>query len=347
MSRQLVSIFVFSFLLLLHTGCGGEGGGGEKQTTAVTNEQLEQAYEVMNDAYRAAKTDEERLAAYKDFLTKYPESEYTAFCVGDSLYLLNSELGDYDGAVAYAKEIRGELRDAAIIREVDIKILELYSDAMRRDEFRELATRLDRQGNLTYVQYLSMLDGAVGVEAWDLVLDFCNSAKPMANVETYKADHRQLDYTEEEFQAAGNNRRGLLLTYSGWAKANLGNVDEAIADFIGANSLLKKNYFGFADNELFLYWGKALLEKGDSQGAIDKLAPAAFFGDLEDALDPLKQAYLATGGNESGFDDFIWAQRKKLAKTVDDFTLNDYDGQPKRFSDLRGKVTILTFWFPT
>ncbi len=347
MSHKFVSMLIFSLMLLLHAGCGGGGSGGEEQTSAVTDEQIEQANEEMNKAYWAAESDEGRLAAYKNFLAKYPESKYTAGALADALLLINEKGGDYEGAAAYAMEIRGKLSDAAVIRDVDIELLEFYSDAKRPNEFRELATRIARQGGLKYTDYLSMLEGAVCVEAWDLVLDFCSSAEPMANVEAFKSEHPQLDYTEEQFQTSGRNRRGLLLTYGGWAKANLGQVDEAIADFVSADGLLKKNYFGFADNELFLYWGETLLKMGDATGAMAKLAPAAFFGNQQDAFAPLKQAYLATGGTESGFEDFIWAQRLKLAKTVDDFTLSDYDGQPRRFADLRGKVTLLNFWNPT
>jgi tetratricopeptide (TPR) repeat protein len=325
------------------------GGGNGAQTGAITEEQLNQAIEEVNKAYRAAETDEKRLAVYKDFLARYPETRRTADYLSDAIFLIYTQGGDYDGAVAYAMEVRGKLsgNDASIVRGVDVELMELYGAAKRAKEFREIASCLDRQGGMTYGQYLSMLDNAVGLEAWDLVLDFCKSGESLANVEAFKSEHPQLDYTEEEFQASGRNRQGLLLTYSGWAKANLGRFDQAIADFAGAEGLLKNNYFGFADNELYLYWGKTLLKNGDAQGAIEKLAPAAFFGGLDDAFDPLKQAYLATGGAESGYEEFVWDQRLRLAKTVDDFTLDDYDGQSRRFSELRGKVTMLTFWFPT
>ena len=52
-------------------------------------------------------------------------------------------------------------------------------------------------------------------------------------------------------------------------------------------------------------------------------------------------------GPDWGFEDFVWELRKKLARTVDDFSLPDYEGQSHKFSDLRGKVTLLAFWTPT
>jgi hypothetical protein len=169
----------------------------------------------------------------------------------------------------------------------------------------------------------------------------------MANAETFKADYPDASYSEAYIQISGKNRQALLLTFKGWAKANAGQVESALADFALADGLVRRTYLGQPENELYLYWGKTLLAQGNAKGAADKLAPAALFGGQKEALDPLKQAYLATGGNESGFEDFIWKQRKLLAKTADDFTLEDYEGQPRRFADLRGKATLLNFWSPT
>ena len=347
MQRNPIPAFLFLLVILIGAGCSGEGSG--TAAMVVSDEELQQAVVEVNAAYRAAGSNEERLAVCKDFLARYPETARTADYLADALRLIYTEGGDYDGALAYAMEVRGRLsgNDDSIVRGVDLELMELYGAAKRTREFREIAGRLDRQGDLRYWEYLVLLDNAVAVEAWDLVLDFCKSAEPMANMEAFKSEHPNLDYTEEEYLASGLNRGGLLLTYGGWAKANLGRVDEAIADYVGAEGMLKRNYFGIAGNELYLYWGKTLLEQGDAAGAIAKLAPAAFFVDLEDAVDPLKQAYLAAGGAEGGYEDFVWVQRRQLAKTIDDFTLDDYRGQSHDFAGLRGKVTLLNFWSPT
>ena len=50
----------------------------------------------------------------------------------------------------------------------------------------------------------------------------------------------------------------------------------------------------------------------------------------------------------SGFHEFVESERRRLARTIDDFTLADYEGADHDFSALAdGKVTLLAFWFPT
>jgi peroxiredoxin len=44
---------------------------------------------------------------------------------------------------------------------------------------------------------------------------------------------------------------------------------------------------------------------------------------------------------------FATALHRSITKPVDDFELPDYDGKRHRFSDLRGRATLLAFWFPT
>ena len=339
MLRKPMVLVLFS--LVFYAGCGGE------ETVALTPEQIDELFQESNKAYFAVESDNEKLPISKKFLAACPESKYTGIVLQAVVSIIGNKRGDYDGAIDYALEIRGKVSDPEIVLAVDKQLLELYGNAKRIVDLRDLSMRLEEQGSLIYTDHLVVIEYAIDGEAWDLVLNHCAFAEPFANAETFKADYPNDDYSDEEIEIAGRNRVGLLYTYDGWAKINTGEVEGGLSGFATAEGLLRKSYFGFPDNELYHYWGKALLDDGDARGAIEKLAPAALFCAQKDALDPLKQAYLATGGTESGFDDFLWAQRLKLAKTVDDFTLSDYDGQPKRFADLRGKVTLLNFWNPT
>ena len=62
----------------------------------------------------------------------------------------------------------------------------------------------------------------------------------------------------------------------------------------------------------------------------------------------LEEAYVAVNGSSDGLDEWLWTERQRLARTIDDFTLTDYDGVSHDFSALSdGKVTLLAFWFPT
>ena len=96
------------------------------------------------------------------------------------------------------------------------------------------------------------------------------------------------------------------------------------------------------------YWGSALWQQGDVEGAIAMLAPEAVFGDAKQAEPILRQAYGTVNGDDEGYSDFLDATRQELARDVDDFTLMNYDGNPVTLSELKGdSVMLLAFWFPT
>ena len=43
----------------------------------------------------------------------------------------------------------------------------------------------------------------------------------------------------------------------------------------------------------------------------------------------------------------LFAVRKALGRKVPEFTMYDYEGNPVSYSDAKGDVTMLAFWFPT
>ena len=74
-------------------------------------------------------------------------------------------------------------------------------------------------------------------------------------------------------------------------------------------------------------------------------ADAVMGGDVE-AMDALHGAYTALKG-EGGFEDYLTQTRQAMAVQMDDFTLKNYQGEPLSFSQLKGQVVLLSFWFPT
>jgi hypothetical protein len=133
----------------------------------------------------------------------------------------------------------------------------------------------------------------------------------------------------------------------GWSRANLGEVDRALADFESADKIVSRSYFGTGDHNLNLYWGQTLLMKGDHAAAAEKLAADALVMRDEKALTGLRRAYAAIHGGDAGFDEYAAELHRSIAKSVGDFELADYSGKRHRLSDLRKDVTLLAFWFPT
>ena len=106
------------------------------------------------------------------------------------------------------------------------------------------------------------------------------------------------------------------------------------------------NYVGIPDSPLYSYWGRTLAEAGQNNKAMDMLVADAILGGDVEAMDALHGAYTAVHGEE-GFKDYLWQNRQRLAVQMDDFTLKNYQGEPLSFSQLKGQVVLLSFWFPT
>jgi hypothetical protein len=67
----------------------------------------------------------------------------------------------------------------------------------------------------------------------------------------------------------------------------------------------------------------------------------------EEAMAGLEKAYVGKNGSEDGFEAFAGKLHAKIAPTVDEFELPDYEGKRNKYADIRGDVTLLAFWFPT
>ena len=67
----------------------------------------------------------------------------------------------------------------------------------------------------------------------------------------------------------------------------------------------------------------------------------------EKALTIYKEAYLALGGKEADLEKEMWQTRLTKAPLMTDFTAYDYEGKEVSYNTIKGKVTLLAFWFPT
>jgi len=133
----------------------------------------------------------------------------------------------------------------------------------------------------------------------------------------------------------------------GWALVNLGKVDEGLDVFKKAVKVSPHFFVGMPTSDLDIYWAKTLLKSGDFGQALERIAPKAIMLGGEEAEELLKQAYVGKNGGDAGYEEFLWTKRMEIAPAFKDFTLPDYEGAEHKFSDLKGKVTVLSFWFPT
>jgi tetratricopeptide (TPR) repeat protein len=345
MIKQLLLVLMVSTLAV---SCGKGGGTGKTvKKEEAKDQKIETAYQEMTEKRRTFESTAEKLAITKKFLDEYPESDQTASAVAAAAYYQGEDMGDTTGAVAYAEEIRGKIRAPEIAKAVDKEMLYIYGVARMFPKMIEVADRLSASGSLDFSDCTTIIESATSAGDWDLALQYCDEAGPFATAESYRRQYPEKKFTDEEIQKAVNNRAGTLLVMGGWARANKGEVDRALADFSKADGLVAHSYFGTGDYNLDTYWGETLLMKGDFEKAAEKLAVDALVMRDDKALAGLKQAYVGMHGDQAEFDAYAAALHREIAKPVGDFELADYAGNRHRLSDLRKDVTLLAFWFPT
>ena len=105
-------------------------------------------------------------------------------------------------------------------------------------------------------------------------------------------------------------------------------------------------YTGIYANNADLAHAEALYFTGKKDEAVDALLMGALFSGSKEKEEFLRKIY-ADSGRKEDFDKFLWSQRQKLAKKIDDIQLYTLDRKPVKLSSKFGKATILTFWTPS
>jgi tetratricopeptide (TPR) repeat protein len=339
MTKRLLAIIILSALAF--PGCGGGDNAASRDAAVV------EAYGDMLKQRKVLDSYEERLALTRGFLEMYPEGEHTAEVVDAVFYYMAEKLDDTAGAVEYAEAVRAKVSDPAIARAVDGELLRIYAEADMPARMKALADRLASEGTLDFDDHWNVIEGAVRAEDWTLVRDYCAKAREMATAGAVRAEQTNSEISEEELADEVYHREGMLLAKDGWAQANQGQVDEALADFARADAQIPRYYFDIPEYDLNVYWARALIMKGEFEAAIERLATDALVMRNEAALAALEEAYVGARGSDDGYEAFARELHSSVARTIDDFEMPVYEGTWHRFSDLQGDVTLLTFWFPT
>lgn len=346
MFRRMTVLLVFAALAL--SGCGGDGNGGDRAASGGAEAKtVKDLYGELAESRRDLATTEEKLAVTKDFLDEHPESEVTARALDAVLYYQGEALGDIEGAIAYGEELRGRVDSAEVVTAIDKVMIPAYGQAGMIDKMLSVAERLAASDDLSFNDHWNVIEAAAGAEKWDVARSYCEKARPLATAESYRADYPKRELSDEELAEAAENRLGMILVMTGWARANQGEIDAALVELAQADTLVPHSYVGTAEYGLDLYRAKTLIMKGDFEGAMDQFAVEALIMRNADAFAGMRKAYALLHGDTTGFDEYASEVHRSVARTMEDFRLSGYDGTTASFSDLRGDVTLLAFWFPT
>ena len=311
---------------------------------------LEQDYRNSRAEYRAAETVDAKSAVWLAFLERNPDTDYTVNLVN---YLVNSyylrHLNDPAAALDFVEGIESKVNDAERKRGLHFQTVVIYGRLKDVDKLTEVAKELTSSGEMLYDEHNTITRAAVEAEAWELALEHADAAMTFATPEAIRAYYATRNRKVDDIWLKKNIgwRMGSSMATKGWALIKLGRVDEGKAVLEQAESVTPHYFVGAPDSVLDFYQAELLLDEGKYSEAIDRIAPRAIFMGSDDAKELLRRAYVGVHGSEEGFEQFLWAKRLESAKPVGDFTLPDYEGNEHKLSDLRGKVTILSFWFPT
>ena len=324
----------------------GLAGGCTKQEQASP---AEAAWSSLVEAWNGLEAAEEKTALAEGYLAEFPDTEHSGSMAGVIVYYRGHEMNDPQGAYEVVAAALAEIEDPEQRFEVSMELLGLADSVEVPLELAEVADGLAAQRPLTYREHEQVFETAVDLEEWQVAAAHAGAATELATPEGYRADYPDREFSDEEAAEGARRRKATSLAHDGWAAYNMGNTELAFTRFAAAEDVGSVTYLGVPNTPLYTFWGRAALKEGDLDSAIELLGTEAAFGsDGSSAEVYLRKAYATRNGDESGVDEFLWATRNKLATSVGDFTLLDYEGNEISLADVRnGKVTLLAFWFPT
>ncbi len=339
MTRKITAAMLIAGLILV-AGCG-------QKTEEPAEDPARAVYTQFRDAYLDAGTKAEQVALVERFVTEHPTNRYAGYYVVDIINHYD-EIGQPETAYEIVEPVLVAADDPTSKFNIGMALAPVAADLGHPLDLESLIADLKSEAPLGFYETVSVMDAAAKTGAWQLEERYANEAMERSTIEAYRAEYPDREFSDKEVQERVANRQVLALTHKGWAAFNLGRADEALAMFEEADGLTDKNYVGLTGTPLATYWGSALLQQGDAEGAIAILAPEAVFGDAKQAGPILRQAYVNVYGDDTGYLEFLESTRLKLARSIDDFTLEDYDGNEVSLAELKGdSVMLLAFWFPT
>jgi hypothetical protein len=308
----------------------------------------EVAFDALKSAWGDAETAEAKVALAEEYLAQYPDTEHSGSMAGAIVYYRGHEMEDPEGALDVVSVALNQIQDPEQRFEVSMEALNLADSVDVPLDIAEVATALGAFRPLTYSEHEQVAETAIDLEEWMVADEHSLAALELATPEQYRKDYPDREFTDEEIATRVQYRRASSLSMDGWAVFNLGDPEIAMTRFAEAEAVGSVSYLGVPNTPLYLYWGRAALNEGDADRAVELLGMETLFGENgSEAETYLREAFVAKNGSDDGFDEFLWSTRNRLAKNADNFELLDYEGNPRSLSETNGKVTLLAFWFPT
>ena len=301
------------------------------------------------DAFTASKDPEARSRLWFDFLKRNPDNDYT---LGTIDYLVSQyylkEKKDPDGAVRFALDHMKNIRDPKLRRSAETAMIVLYAKVGNKKELRQLAGQVESQRGLTLSERILVVEAAQEAKDWEFARAQSEVLLRQNTPENIRAEAGEGKLTDEQVGQSVARNRGQGLIVRGHAALELKNTRSALADLTEAGKLATYDYAGLPAwpfEDLDIYWAKALLQNGDPHAALEKVSIDSMIRGNKEAMEVFSEAYRALGDNGS-LDEYIARTRPTIARTMPEFSVYNYDKKKVRYSDIKGRVTLLAFWNP-
>lgn len=300
-------------------------------------------------AYQAAATPQAKLKILTDFAEAYPDYPRVVNVVlYEAVRIYEHDMGDPAGAADLVETVRLRTADPGIRLEAATLLAELYGLNGSVDKLRSLVGEQEKLGELSFDLLDAAAGSAIGHKGWEYAIALCDKAAALATPEAVLKENPQAAaFPPERLTANAKFRLGETLAKRGWILFNLGRVEEAESNFKKAEESTVFDFLGVSQNSYAFYRAGMQLSRGELDAALETIAPNALYQGRADAKALLEEIYAAKGGKAEDLGEFKLSLRAGKARAVADFTLADYSGVERRFSELCGKVTVLVFWFPT
>lgn len=332
---KIITVSCFVFLLLL-------GFSAPRGPDSVTRD-----YTKLVADLSAARDAEKQAGLLAGFLEKHPESPYTSYLMQVATAVIAHELRDPARMLDLADAVLPGIEDTKLRREVRVIQLELYNELGMTEKIRSAVKELAADGDLPFPAHMGLADAYVKIEEWEKALMHYGIALTLStNKAVLEENPGYAGYTSA-VDALVRDRKTKALTGIGWTHVLRGRMEEGFASFSRAEEFAEIDLFGAPEGDLYWLWGRALLKKGDVNGAVAKFTPGVLTRDDARMEEMLKTLFVEQKGDEVGFDDYLLALREMRDVRIDEFTLPDYEGQEHTFSSMTGeKATLLVFWHP-
>jgi hypothetical protein len=182
--------------------------GAEEEISAV-----DRAFEQAMESYEVAETPQVKVALIRDFLSDYPESEYTADALNAAVEPLVDELERPEEAYELFDEVLGRIEDPGIKLEAQMQLAQLHVETERLEELDSLIDAMTSEHELRFTDHYQLAGIALEASAWALAIEQAEASLVFASPEAYKAQYQ--DRVTDE-QAQRNGRRRIALALAVW-----------------------------------------------------------------------------------------------------------------------------------